>query len=319
MMATLFSPTFIIRIRCLLVALLLSALLSACASSSINRSSFEPVNTEGISLSPKPPASEDQLINLSAEVLLAKGRVHLSQGNLSLAKIHFLLSIKKAPEELPAYVELARTLEQEMDYDKATNVYGTILKKNPDNLPALIGQGRLKRQQGHAEEALAMLMQVNNIAPTNAVGLNELAITLDSLGKEQLAEKYYLALIGLRPDQPAAYNNLGFNYLLQKRYTKAISNFNLASVKDPQNKLYQFNLATAYALNGQEKEAMKLFEHVLDTAAAYNNLGYIYMTQGRSAEAKDALQNALALNPVYYVRAQENLKQVSSKEIETKQ
>jgi len=311
MTTKLFIASWTTGLRCLLVSVILLTLLCACSTSVVTRSSFETVNLEGIPAPDNNPDAEDKLKNLSPEELIDNGRVHLAQGNLPLAKIHFLLSIKKAPEELPAYIELARTLEQEADYDKAGNVYAGVLNKKPDYLPAMIGQGRLKRQQGQAEEALAILMQVNSIAPTNAAGLNELAITLDTLGKENLAEKYYLAIVELRPELAAAYNNLGFNYLLQKNYPEALSAFQKAYSKDPKNMKVLNNLATVYALTGEEEKALDIFERVLDKPAAYNNLGYLYLVQGKNQEAKDALNHALDLNPVYYARAQENLEQLS--------
>jgi Flp pilus assembly protein TadD len=310
MTTRLFTAHWAIYRRCLLMSIILPALLCSCASSVVTRSTFENVDREGLPSHSDNPDAEDKMQNLSAQELVDNGRIHLSQGNLSLAKIHFLLSVKKAPEELPAYIELARTLEQEQDYEKAENVYGGVLNKKPDYLPAMIGQGRLMRQQGQAEKALTLLMQVNSIAPTNAAGLNELAITLDTLGKEIFAEKYYLAIVELRPELAAAYNNLGFNYLLQKKYPAALSAFQKAYFRDPQNIKILNNLATTHALAGNEGKALEIFERALDKPAAYNNLGYLYLVQGKTREAKDALTHAMEINPIYYARARENLETI---------
>jgi Flp pilus assembly protein TadD len=105
----------------------------------------------------------------------------------------------------------------------------------------------------------------------------------------------------------SGFNNLGFNYLLQGRYTDSISAFSRAIAIDPDNKRTHNNLGAAYALNGNEEKALQIFEKTIGKAAAYNNLGYIYMTQGEWDKAEKSFRHALELNPRFYTRAQENL------------
>ena len=67
------------------------------------------------------------------------------------------------------------------------------------------------------------------------------------------------------------------------------------------------NLATALIHLEMEEKALKLFEKSIGKAAAYNNLGYIYMTKGEFEKAEKAFQQALQLNPRLYLRAKDNL------------
>ncbi|WP_432821176.1 tetratricopeptide repeat protein [Trichloromonas sp.] len=312
-----FTVSWTFFLRCLLILVILPALLCSCTTSVVKRSSFDATAIDRAPATDNSANTEDQLKNLSSEELRDKGKVHLAQGNLPLAKIHFLLSVKKAPEELPAYIDLAKTMELEGHPRQAEDIYSFVLSKESNNIPALLGQGRLQRNQGATANALETFKKANLSDSSNVEVMTELAITYDILGKEPLAEMLYLTVIGLRPENAAAYNNLGFNFLLQKKYSKAISNFHIAMIKDPKNKTYQTNLATAYALIGQENKALVIFERAMDPPAAYNNLGYIYMTQGMTREAKEALQHALDLNPIYYARAQENLKQLTRSQVDT--
>jgi Flp pilus assembly protein TadD len=126
------------------------------------------------------------------------------------------------------------------------------------------------------------------------------------------AELLHQKFISLRPDNPSGYNNLGFNYLLQGRYTDAIPLFSRALALEPANMRSKNNLATAFLLNNQEVRALQLFEDTLGKPAAYNNIGYLYMTQGNWDKAEKAFKKALELNPVFYPRAQQNLDRLNS-------
>jgi tetratricopeptide (TPR) repeat protein len=44
-------------------------------------------------------------------------------------------------------------------------------------------------------------------------------------------------------------------------------------------------------------------------ASAFNNLGCIYLGQGKYAEAEAHFEKAIALSPTFYVKASENLRQ----------
>ncbi len=293
-------------------SLILPLFLGGCATTTMNAANFPMVTPKEITEVPQPEDQSKKLENLSPGQLVANGQAHLEVGNIPLAKLHFLTAMKKAPDSYPAYIALASTLEMEGSRNKAGEVYSLVLQKQPENLEALVGIGRLFREQGNTEKALEQFKAANNVDSTNVEVLTEMAITYDLLGKEPLAEVLYLTVVGLRPQLASAYNNLGFNYLLQKRYDKAISNLRLAMVKDPGNKRIINNLATAYALHGDQNKALELFEQAQDKPAAYNNLGYLYLAKGQKEKAKEALQLALESNPAFYVRAKENLKRIEA-------
>jgi tetratricopeptide (TPR) repeat protein len=80
---------------------------------------------------------------------------------------------------------------------------------------------------------------------------------------------------------------------------------------DPRNKKAQNNLATAFLLNGEDGKAIQIFENSVGKAAAYNNVGFLYMSKGLYDKAQKAFEEALAVNPVFYVKAHQNLKRLS--------
>jgi tetratricopeptide (TPR) repeat protein len=58
---------------------------------------------------------------------------------------------------------------------------------------------------------------------------------------------------------------------------------------------------------GKYGEALELFKKSGNEAEAYNNLGYIYLLEGKNKEAIVAFEKALDLSPGFYVKAYENL------------
>jgi len=64
------------------------------------------------------------------------------------------------------------------------------------------------------------------------------------------------------------------------------------------------------AKSGRYPAALDAFTKASDSAKAYNNLGCMYMADGRYQKASEALEKAIALSPKFYTLANENLKKV---------
>ena len=63
---------------------------------------------------------------------------------------------------------------------------------------------------------------------------------------------------------------------------------------------------------GRYEEALEVFKKSGDEAAAYNNLGYIFMIEGKNKEAIEAFEKALEIKPGFYTKAYENLKKAKT-------
>jgi Flp pilus assembly protein TadD len=116
----------------------------------------------------------------------------------------------------------------------------------------------------------------------------------------------------MAPDQAANHNNLGLNYMVRGEYNEAVLSFLRAHAIDKENIRIKNNLASAYLLSGNKDNAIEIFKATVGEAGAYNNVGYLLMTQGEFDEAERAFKKALQLNPSYYVRAEENLEKLKS-------
>lgn len=296
-------------VKCAIEVLIFIAafsLTTACASKKQYPVSTKVINAHEIKAEKDSP---DRLANLSYEQLIRKGDAYLQSGNHQLASLHYQKALEKQPESMAASIGLSQTLYQTGKIDEATRMLETALESDPDNVSALLLLGVAKRQQGDLDASLARLTKAYELHPQDPEVLTELAITNDHIGQERLtyAEPLYRKVTQLKPNSAAAHNNLGFNYLLQGRQQDAIKSLTKALALAPDNDRAKNNLGAAYLLDKQPDRAIKLFQGTVGLAAAYNNLGYIYMTRGDLQSAEQAFKKALQLNPAFYVRAQQNL------------
>lgn len=259
-------------------------------------------------------SSLDRVANLSAAELTEKGNAYLSRGSLELARLHFSAALQKEPEATAPLAGLGEVFLARGNSVRAREIFNTVLEKDPQNTVAILGLAKIARNQGDYTTAESFLENLHATYPDDPTITSELATTYDSIGQDKLllAEPLHKKVLDLEPGRSVGYNNLGFNYLLQGRYADAISMFSHALTIDPANVRYKNNLATAFLLSNQELRALQLFEDTLGKPAAYNNIGYLYMTQGSWDKAEKAFRKALELNPVFYMRAQQNLDRLKS-------
>ncbi len=170
------------------------------------------------------------------------------------------------------------------------------------------------RQGGNTEQTLAVLEKARSERPDQAKIASELAITYDGLGEYEKAEPLHRQAAAQAPALAAAFNNLGFHFLLREKYAEAIPALERALRLEPANPVTRNNLAVVYVLTSQSDQALSLFEKTLGPAAAWNNLGYILMTQGKKEQAEKAFRRALELNPRFYAAAKDNLEKLQRRE-----
>ncbi len=277
------------------------------------------VESSLLQLGPVKPVAESRLASMSTSDLLAAGQDYLNAKNTQLARLHFAMALQHEPTNPTAFVGIGQALYLQGEANQAREAFSQALKTDPSNSAALLGIARIYREQAFHSTAIEYLERVLTDAPDQVEALSELAMNQDAMGQETTAEALHRRVVALRPEDPSAFNNLGFNALLQGHYPAAIEAFRQALVLRPDDKQVRNNLATVHALNGDEELALQQFELAVGKSAAYNNLGYIYMTQGEWDKAERAYKKALDLSPIFYLRAQENLERLNRMRTKTEE
>lgn len=197
-------------------------------------------------------------------------------------------------------LELAFSLHQNKQFDRAEEIYKAILKEKPAFILAQHGLGILLAQTDRHKKALTYLRGVLDKDPGNPTYQLSIANVLLALQDFSQAKLHYKEAIKISPNYIQAINNLGNAYfktgdflLAKKYYQKAVDHSPL-----PQ---YIFNLANAHLSLNHPREAIQSLKSITQ------HPDFLYEAKKLMAQAHlkicdydNALKwylQALALNP----------------------
>jgi serine/threonine protein kinase/tetratricopeptide (TPR) repeat protein len=202
--------------------------------------------------------------------------------------------LKYQLDKNPKWTELALT-----NGTKATALNG--------NLPlAYVTLGGIHNATGKNDLALEEFQRALQLDPRNADAIKGLAHSYESAGRAADAETAYKKAIALRPDYWDGYNSLGLFYDRQSKFDNAAAQLQRAIELTPDNATAYSNLAAIYLDTGDSKKfslaeaALKKSTDLSPSYGAYTNLGYLYDSEHRYAEAASVLERAAQLNDKDY-------------------
>ena len=197
-------------------------------------------------------------------------------------------------------------------FEDAINEFKKILEGNPSYALAYEGMGLVYFKATEFDKAKQNLSEALKLDDRLWQAHNLLGIIYDRKGQFEAAIIHYRAAITLNPHQGILLNNLGVSYCLQGEYEKAVETFLEALKTETSNTKIYNNLALTLSKLERYEDALEAFKRGQTEAAAYNNIGYIYMIEGKYREAIKALEKAIEVNPTFYTRANENLEKAKA-------
>ncbi len=137
------------------------------------------------------------------------------------------------------------------------------------------------------------------------------ALQLHADGDLDGAEEAYLRVIQLDPQNQFAYYNLGLISQTRGDMVSAESSYRTAIAIDPDFVVALFNLAILRADAGATREAIDLYEHIIEVtpaeganaetirllASAHLNLGFLLIEDGDQTRGEAELDEAVRLDP----------------------
>ena len=236
------------------------------------------------------------------------GDLNLQKGDITTAFVNYSKALQMEPERLSASYKTGRLFLLKGMTEEGRGEFEKIIKKEPKNAAAHEGMGWAYLLDGDSDKAVEYL--------TKALSMNErlwethnlLGIAYDRQRKFSLAIEHYQAAILIKPDAGAVYNNLGVSYYMNNEYDKAKDAFIMALQKGEERSRVYNNLALTFAKMGNYRAARETFEREGSEATAQNNIGYLYLRDGKNKEASVAFEKAIELSPAFYREAHDNLK-----------
>ncbi len=117
------------------------------------------------------------------------------------------------------------------------------------------------------------------------------------------------------PENPRTHNNMGYLYLTERNYQKAVEEFKTAIALYPDYARAYNNLGIADSALGETKKAIAAYRRAIEIspnyAVAYNNLAGLYASIGRNNQAIAAYKQAIRINP-FLSQAHYNLDKLSN-------
>ena len=212
-------------------------------------------------------------------------------------------SAERANELLEQAVSLLITGTPE-SAQKALNKLDKIVENEPDMLAAIYNQGLAQLALGETKKAERRFLRVTDIAPDYAAAWQNLGALAERTGNLTGAIRHYQA--GLRSSPDNAELQVGEIRVLRKlrRYDEAIDKSRKAIRTNGDNIGAYNNLGLIYLAQGKLELAQFVYERAEQTVIGAKddplleaNLGRVYLAQGKRAPAREKFQKAIELDP----------------------
>jgi len=245
----------------------------------------------------------------------ALGDTYLSNGNMPMAFVQYDKALRLGPASTRIRYKSGSLLLKKELVDETIKEFQTVLQQDAQYALAYEGMGQALLKKGSLVEAEKNFRQAIALDKDLWQSYNFLGMIYDRRQQFDEAIAAYQFAMTLRPEQGFLFNNLGMSYYQKGEYDNAVRHFQQALQKRyAQERVYN-NLGLALAKLGRYQEALEAFTQGGDKARAYNNVGVVYFADGKYLEAIASFQKAMALNPSYYAKANENL-QAAQKALE---
>ena len=184
----------------------------------------------------------------------------------------------------------------------------------PEPAPEILPQthfaaGQLFEQQGAVNKAIAQYQEAIAGDPGHVAAWNRLGVLNARTGRHQEAEDALLNAVELHPELAPLRNNLGFEYVLQRRWIDAEAEFRNALALKPDFNRARINLGLTLAKQDRFAEALTQFAAVVPEPDAYYNLGLIFRSEHRYRDAAGVFERVLEIDP-NFVAARKQLQQI---------
>ncbi len=231
------------------------------------------------------------------------GTIYSQIKQIDKAILLFEESIKKFPDCIEAYPNLANVLVAKGKSDTAKNILNKAIELNPKYLRSysvmagiLVGQGNLQK----AEFFLKKSLEIN---PKDINALVNLACVLKDSGNPTQAEKFLKDALKINPSFDFALTNLGAVLNELEKFDEGEQYLRKALRINSSSPMTLNNLGNILSNKKNNKEAelcyRKAIEIKSDFSIAYNNLGSLLSKQGNLIEAEKFTQKAINFNPKF--------------------
>jgi tetratricopeptide (TPR) repeat protein len=246
---------------------------------------------------------------MTAEEHERAGDMDTQRRNFPLAGVHYSKALNTDPTRNTVRLKLGQIFLQQGMFEPALTQFQDLRTREPNSAPAYQGIGHVSLLQGKLQAAEAALTKAIALDSSSWLSHNLLGLVQDQEQHHAEAIAAYKAALALRPHEPSVLNNLGLAYALSGDHDAAIQAYEQAVAAGSVSPKLHNNLGVAYAHRQRYAAALESFRKATDEPRAYNNLGTVLFGMGNPKQAAACFERAIELNPQFYEKAVENLRQ----------
>lgn len=267
------------------------------------------------------------------------GRLYLATGRQEEAEEEFGAVVEERPDEAYYWANLGYALCRGGKLEAALDAFREALTLHPRNPTSYYDVGDAYLAMGKPDKAIPFLTSSVKLDPDNSLGHYSLGLAFLVSGRHKECEwsskealrndpemRYQAGNVGLGATTNLAvsyiyqerykeaeaclrknltlfdttYFNLGLAQFRQRKFEESLTNFQRALEIDPDNPEYLDMLANAYMELGRLEEAKEVLEQALavdgNYALAHYDLGVVLARMRKNEEALPCFKRALALN-----------------------
>lgn len=198
-------------------------------------------------------------------------------------------------------INQAAALYRSQDFAKAISAFRDILKKDPENIEALIYLGSCYQKTNDIDKAIEGFSRALKIDSQNSNILFKLSRCYFNKGDYDRAETGFMEAIKLDKNNNLALFHLGLISYIKGEVRQALSWFERGLKVDEKDIDCRYNLANCLLENRDFSRAIEEYKKVIQLnpnyGDAYNGLGVAYFQKGDIAQSIDNLKKAIQFNP----------------------
>jgi tetratricopeptide (TPR) repeat protein len=189
-------------------------------------------------------------------------------------------------------IRAAHAIAVEQDYEKAAQLYETILRKYPDATTLRNNLGAVYGVLGRHKDAVTEYREAIRAEPTLMTSYNGLVTEyLDHLGRVDLALVWLRRQMAYQPESALPYTNLAYAYVGADSLDKAAAALEQALVFDAEFSPGLELLGHLLWLEGRYDESLVMFARILaanpDAVEPHYYMGVVYQSKGAGTTALD--------------------------------
>jgi len=202
-----------------------------------------------------------------------------------------------------AFDELVRIFREKADFAGIVNICERAVAVWPHDKSLLFTLGDSYQGAGRFADAAGIFEKLTEREPDAPAYFSRLGNALVAAGEFDRAEKTYEKAIEIDPEGAASYyNGLGNAFVEAKELGRAVAAYRKSILRHGNQPLVYCNLGDVYVKEGRIAEAEEAYEEAIRVdpgrkAAYYNRLGNTLAKSGRNGDAVRIFRKAIAEDP----------------------